>query len=125
MKPYDFPVNRMLSDEVLFNERKITTTPDEIDIEVRLQDIYEGKKGDANLCPIALACRRAGIPDNVIVEGTIVEFTPTTTGNWCVSSLYYNLPPTASQFIDRFDKGDEEVLPFKFKMHRREPDYSL
>lgn len=85
-------------------------------IEVTEEDIARGLSNDACLCPIALALKRA------------------TRNTWqvgyseAVCAVYpfmkFDLPPEASDFVDRFDNGiidsDDTFRPFKFEV--RIPD---
>lgn len=83
-----------------------------VKIKVTQDDIRNGLKETASLCPIALAAKRSlakiGSMDGVGI--TIIGFTAN-------NGRQYNLdlPNEVTEFIRRFD-GDEPVEPFEFQL---------
>lgn len=80
-----------------------------IRINVTKSDIVKGVENNMMCCPIALACRRAGLK-GVRVKRDRVE---------CASNYFYDrrflLPQKASTFIQNFDNG-VEVSVFSFTL---------
>lgn len=71
-------------------------------INVTKEDIKKGKPKEARLCPIARACKRAGLKD------AAVRYTRIENGRQC-----FPISKTTSRFISDFDLG-KPVKPFSF-----------
>ncbi len=71
-------------------------------VEVTAADIERGEKRDQCLCPVALACKRAGIVNPEVENYSIY-----------VGGRYIDLPDEATQFIVDFDRN-REVAPLTF-----------
>lgn len=83
-------------------------------IEVDIDDIRCATPRMAWSCPIARACRDAGMSNAVVQQWP--------NGGWYVSWLESRhtekrakLPPSARKFAEAFD-AEEPVLPFKFRI---------
>jgi hypothetical protein len=76
-------------------------------IEVTAEDIADGLRNSAYECPIALACKRVGVP---------VPFVETDQVSNGVQGVPAPLPREARDFIDRYDDG-EDVEPFAFEIN--------
>ena len=77
-------------------------------VEVTLNDIITGRKGDCSFCPVSRAVRRATNRDVMIDAVSIRVF-----GTW----LFVDIPPPpqARTFIKRFDSGGP-VQPLAFRL---------
>lgn len=81
-------------------------------VNVTAEDIAEGVPGTCDLCPIALAVKRATGAVDVSVYETDVEIDD---GE---SYRIFDVPGLASRFIVDFDKGNE-VNPITFTFNER------
>lgn len=79
-------------------------------IEVTQQDIDNGVPGDAESCPVALACQRTipGCHDLTVGDDTI-EF------DIDGDAMAFDLPAEVATFVHRFDCKDA-VAPFAFDL---------
>lgn len=80
-----------------------------ITINVDQNCIDKGIQENHLCCPIALACRVAGMPVPSITNGKCYKNYPDLTENGIP------LPPEAIAFYQAFDRG-EEVKPFSFNL---------
>lgn len=79
--------------------RKITVTKDDID---------QGEPGQEDCCPIALACKRAGMKDPFVTVTTVRYLH----GG---KRIVRKLPEKATAFIEEFDEyGTQKCRPFSF-----------
>lgn len=77
---------------------------EQIKIEVTAEDISAGIPLQPGCCPIALACKRAGIEDPRVGTRRILG-----------AAGFYEMPPEATRFVDVFDwNGSSFVKPFSF-----------
>ena len=89
-------------------------------IQVTAQDIAQGCRGKCELCPVALAVRRAVGHDNVYVDINTYEAKTTATLSVAVGSTgewKYRLPDKVKDFINDFDMGYYLLVkPFEFDL---------
>lgn len=78
-------------------------------IEVTLYDISKGEKDCAYACPIAIACKRAGLCDAEVGNCSITWEAPD--GAMACAEI----PECAQQFVEDFDDG-EPVFPITFEI---------
>lgn len=88
-----------------------------IKIEVTADDIENGSARRARCCPIALACRRAGLEDPAVFPGMrdgqgSIFHGP---ADPIVGRKHIPLPEVAAEFIIAIDEG-AEVEPFSFEV---------
>lgn len=77
------------------------------EIFVTLTDIQDGKKLNTAECPVAIAYRRAGLPDARVFSDAIT---------WATDSgrAEIDLPNSVREFVSCLDSGKGPVIPFKF-----------
>lgn len=82
-----------------------------IRINVTKKDIRYGKRGEARNCPIARACKRAGLKQvnvlgyQVYAAQALVDYDERT----------FKMPIKAQRFVKSYDNG-EKVSPFSFTL---------
>lgn len=90
-----------------------------IKIDVTQEDIGKGERGCQSRCPVALACRRAGIKEALVGTGALNYLT---TANDAVKIHVVPLPQEVKDFVSRFDymsyRGGvpQLVEPFSFEL---------
>ena len=106
----------------------IVNFPDKLEIDVTKMDIDNGKPGDCNLCPIALAALRAITELGIEISEVIVGEDPPSINFWRQVQHNYMPQPVAMEetyildgdkcgdFIFNFDTG-VEVEPFSTVAH--------
>lgn len=91
-------------------------------IEVTAEDIANGKAGEGDKCPIALACRRAGLAAWVGLIGIYFSEAEYETPNSIPDVRFTGIHP--GQFVADFDEGADEsdfVRPFDFELNYELP----
>jgi hypothetical protein len=85
------------------------------DVDVTLEDIRNGIKGDCGRCPVALALSRV-IPEDHLAGVGATEWTVYDAAYRAVASG--TLPDAVCDFIASFDAGDH-VMPFSVRLWSR------
>lgn len=83
-------------------------------INVTKKDIKNGTRSDSDECPIARACRRAGLK-NVSVGGRTVTCDGARPRGGTTSRRQFKVPQKATNFISAFD-GGRDVAAFAFTL---------
>ena len=83
-------------------------------ISVKEHHITEGKQGNAEECPVALACFDAGLVAPSVGPVSIA------CGADLLNLTRYRLPDKATKFIRAFD-SDAPVKPFEFEIDTKIP----
>jgi hypothetical protein len=94
--------------------QELETPKDEMcsfEVEISQEDISQGKKGNPDYCPVALAMKRR-FNTHVVVVTDVFRFMK---GESFGGKNYFKLPPEASQWIADFDHL-KEVQPITFKV---------
>lgn len=84
-------------------------------VEVTQEDIDNGKPEEIHLCPIALACKRAGL-EGVGVDAD--EIWHDWKGDYGTYKMFHKTTDRARRFVLDFDNGGADlVTPFEFEVN--------